>query len=174
MSPGGAAIACLAETGIAWICALNYWKWIKTREQSLSSSRICLHCLKVGHRARQCHIAKQCSIDGCRMRHHYLLHGSKRVNRTNNDTTNGADQMDDEPATRVIAASSRLGNHNTTLLQVVRVRVLGEHARAKIVNTVLDPGAQACFLFPVGNPKQASDWLLFGFREHGPRLLEHG
>ena len=32
----------------------------------------------------------------------------------------------------------------------------------------------ACFLFPVGNPKQASDWLLFGFREHGPRLLEHG
>ncbi|XP_043209234.1 uncharacterized protein LOC122374503 [Amphibalanus amphitrite] len=117
-------------------------KDVNQRIEFVITSGVCFYCLKEGHRARHCRIAKQCGIDGCRMRHHHLLHGSRRVGRFASPTeTSETKQERDVTGARVVAAASK-ADHVTTLLQVVRVKVLGEQGRSRIVNALLDPGAQ--------------------------------
>ncbi|KFD60765.1 hypothetical protein M514_27044, partial [Trichuris suis] len=39
----------------------------------------CFACLSASHRARFCPCKVSCGVDGCKQRHHRLLHGSPRV-----------------------------------------------------------------------------------------------
>ncbi|XP_043230776.1 uncharacterized protein LOC122386061 [Amphibalanus amphitrite] len=91
---------------------------------------MCFICLKKGHMSRNCVFSKKCGIDGCRMKHHKMLHGSHRVR------PHGGDQ-------RVIAAVT--GNRpaeGMTLLQIVPVRVHGQDGRFRDTLALLDPGSQ--------------------------------
>ena len=125
------------------MCPLFLEKDVNKRAEFVITSGICFYCLKAGHRARHCQVAKQCGIDGCRMRHHSLLHGSRRIIRsTVEGETKGAEQVSQSHDSRVIAAACNAGQHATTLLQVVQVKILGEQGRSKIVSALLDPGAQ--------------------------------
>ena len=124
-------------------CPLFLEKGVDSRAEFVMSSNTCFYCLKTGHKSRQCRLAKPCGIDGCRVRHHRLLHGSRRLSRSTlvGETNNGNNPGEDDTA-RVIAAACKTDRHATTLLQVVRVRIMGEQGRTRTVNALLDPGAQ--------------------------------
>ena len=118
-------------------------KDVNERVEFVMTSGKCFYCLKGGHKARNCKIAKQCGIGNCRMRHHQLLHGSRRVGRFPPTEASPVDQdgASSNARTRIIAAASK-EDLDTTLLQVVRVMILGKQGRSRTVNALLDPGAQ--------------------------------
>ena len=136
-----ACVAC-GEHHRVDVCPMFLEKNVNERAEFVMASGICFYCLKPGHRARHCRIAKQCGIDGCRMRHHSLLHGSQRISQS--VPLGGPDRGDQAGGmitTKVIAVAYST-DHVTTLLQVVRVKIMGELGRSKIVYALLDPGAQ--------------------------------
>jgi len=44
------------------------------RRETVRALKVCLCCLKVGHMIRSCRSKKHCSADGCKSKHHRLLH----------------------------------------------------------------------------------------------------
>ena len=48
------------------------WKWTET-------SRSCVRCLSTSHQTQQCHRQLPCGIDGCKEKHHALLHAASRT-----------------------------------------------------------------------------------------------
>ena len=69
-------------------CGGNHGVWSCRRFQSLSvdkrwdlakEKRLCFRCLGSDHEGRDCNRARACDIDGCKRNHHYLLHGTVRV-----------------------------------------------------------------------------------------------
>ena len=102
---------------------------VDDRALLIADTGCCFFCLRTGHGVRRCRIARPCGIDGCRMRHHEKLHGSKRVGRR----TSGE---------RVVATASLAADNVTTLLQVVPVTIVGKNGATKQVCALLDPGSQ--------------------------------
>ena len=112
----------------------------------------CLQCLKKGHRVKDCRKAKRCEKDGCKYRHHALLHGSQPVRPRPPEVPASEPKGKEEAATsrmshlaeqeRVVAAAAYQREDNTvTLLQVVPVRVHGRNG-TRDTFALLDPGAQ--------------------------------
>ena len=122
------------------------------RLKHVLAQQLCLHCLKHGHRVRECRKARPCGKDKCKYRHHVLLHGSQLAR--SRDTTSTAEPQRREEETfsgsgrtgeqeRVVAAASyhREDKHAVTLLQIVPVRVHGRRG-TRDTFALLDPGAQ--------------------------------
>ena len=116
--------------------------------------RLCLHCLKKGHRVKDCQKARRCGKDDCKYRHHVLLHGSQPTRSRSSETPTvepramaerAASERDRRPAEqeRVVAAAAyqRADKDAITLLQVVPVRVHGRNG-SRDTFALLDPGAQ--------------------------------
>ena len=115
--------------------------------------QLCLHCLKKGHRVRDCRKARPCRKDGCRYRHHALLHGSQPARARGSgdpnvnpgtgkeETVQSSDRCTEQGRVVAAAACQHQDKNTVTLLQVVPVRV---HGRNGIRDTfaLLDPGAQ--------------------------------
>ena len=115
--------------------------------------QLCLHCLKKGHRVRDCRKARPCRKDGCRYRHHALLHGSQPARARGSgdpnvnpgtgkeETAQSSDRCTEQGRVVAAAACQHQNKNTVTLLQVVPVRV---HGRNGIRDTfaLLDPGAQ--------------------------------
>ncbi|XP_043246401.1 uncharacterized protein LOC122393959 [Amphibalanus amphitrite] len=104
----------------------------------VSKSGACFFCLRKGHAVRHCRFAKRCNIEGCKMKHHRLLHGSKRVGVQSSSQVPGS-ELDGQ---RVVAAASLGGKPVTTLLQVVQVTIVGKGGKTRKVCALLDPGSQ--------------------------------
>ena len=116
--------------------------------------RLCLHCLKKGHRVKDCQKARRCGKDDCKYRHHVLLHGSQPTRSWSSETPTvesramaerAASERDRRPAEqeRVVAAAAyqRADKDAITLLQVVPVRAHGRNG-SRDTFALLDPGAQ--------------------------------
>ena len=128
------------------------------RAQQIADTGRCFFCLHQGHILRQCHLATQCGQDECKMRHHFLLHGSVPVRRRypvnpsmmdSEAGSSGRRMADDsgrvmaDGSGRVVAAALRRDNRElTTLLQVVPVQIVGSEGKTKTVCAMLDPGSQ--------------------------------
>ena len=93
----------------------------------------CFVCLKRGHRIRTCAFNRECGIDGCKMRHHKLLHGSKRMTPQARDSEH-----------RVVAAvmEQEQRPEGVTLLQIVPVREHAPDGQYRDTLALLDPGSQ--------------------------------
>ena len=102
------------------------------RAQLVLRTGTCFVCLKRGHRIKTCAFKRDCGIDGCTMKHHQLLHGSKRVTSPARDNEH-----------RVVAAVTEREriSESVTLLQVVPVRVHTEDGYRDTL-ALLDPGSQ--------------------------------
>ena len=122
------------------------------RLKHVFTQQLCLHCLKRGHRVKDCRKAKPCGRDGCKYRHHVLLHGSQRVKSSDTRPTgeteanedgmaSGAEQPDGQERVVAAAAYQHKNEHVVTLLQVVPVRVHGKNG-TRDTFALLDPGAQ--------------------------------
>ena len=119
-------------------CPTFLSKPVDERAILVSRSGACFFCLRKGHAVRNCRFAKRCGIEGCRMRHHRSLHGSKKVGTRAGSQASGP-ELDGQ---RVVAAASLGGEPVTTLLQVVQVTVVGKGGKTRKVCALLDPGSQ--------------------------------
>ena len=119
---------CCKERHDVTVCPVFLKKTVDDRAYLIADAGCCFFCLQTGHGVRRCKTARPCGIDNCKMRHHQVLHGSKKVgNRTSGQ--------------RVVAAAS-LKEDVTTLLQVVPVTILGSNGKSRQVCALLDPGSQ--------------------------------
>ena len=105
------------------------------RARAVGESGRCFVCLEPGHRSRHCTSDERCGEDGCDGRHHRTLHGSGRVFPRGGDSAVNS-------ARRTVAVAAPT-EHETTLLQIVPIRVHGQNKK-KFVDTfaLLDSGAQ--------------------------------
>ena len=103
------------------------------RAELVLKTGTCFVCLKRGHRIRTCAFNRECGIDGCKMRHHRLLHGSKRVTPQARVSEH-----------RVVAAVTEREQQTegVTLLQIVPVRVHAPDGQYRDTLALLDPGSQ--------------------------------
>ena len=133
----------------------QFLSWsVDTRAQFVARQGLCFVCLERGHQIRNCRYARPCGRDGCDMRHHDLLHGSRRVvlgpnpSRGGSQTTHRAassqqQNCSDTSAKRTVTSTSfPRPDDGVTLLQIVPVRIYGEGRRCEDVFALLDPGSQ--------------------------------
>ena len=120
---------CCKERHDVTACPVFLQKTVDDRARLIADAGCCFFCLRMGHGVRRCRFARPCDVDGCRMRHHETLHGSKRVGRRTSRE-------------RVVAAASLKADGMTTLLQVVPVTILSNNGKTKQVCALLDPGSQ--------------------------------
>ncbi|XP_043229563.1 uncharacterized protein LOC122385388 isoform X1 [Amphibalanus amphitrite] len=136
---GKTCICCEAAHDVT-VCPAFLSKSVDERAAFVASSGACFFCLKTGHAVRKCRFARRCGIEGCEMRHHLVLHGSRRVGL---GTEASRSVPSSEPdGQRVVAASSLPVEQVTTLLQVVEVTVVGQNGKTRKVCALLDPGSQ--------------------------------
>lgn len=134
---------CFCQEREHWLneCPMFLELSLDERAQTVADNGRCFFCLRSGHILSQCESAKPCGQEGCRMSHHKVLHGSKRVTRRYMGDARGDSYREVNTSDRVVAASSR-SDSNTTLLQVVPVRVVGTQGQTRTVCALLDPGSQ--------------------------------
>ncbi|XP_043245749.1 uncharacterized protein LOC122393608 [Amphibalanus amphitrite] len=109
----------------------------KTTEAKLdivSAEGLCFSCLGKGHWSRKCRMARRCGIEGCKFKHHPLLHDNK-----GQAVADKPHKEEGSSSAPFVAAS--LNEETDTLLQVVRVQVHGIRG-SKEVLALLDTGAQ--------------------------------
>ena len=133
---------CCGELHAVTTCATFLEKSVDERALLVANAKCCFYCLKKNHIARNCRLAKSCGVDGCTIRHHRMLHGSRRIQRTsaNFESVKTASENDSSVA-RVVAMSDDRGQ-GTTLLQVVPVKIIGKDGARKTVCALIDPGSQ--------------------------------
>ena len=49
-------------------------KNVHEREKAVDEHKLCLSCLSPGHRLSKCRSTDICTVEGCAMPHHTLLH----------------------------------------------------------------------------------------------------
>ena len=138
---------CCGSDHSLWECPMFRSKNADERAQIVASNRCCFSCLRVGHRSRDCRSARTCGVEGCYLRHHKLLHGSKRLRRLGprTETTPATDPpVRSEANQHTVASFTREDDKvsPTVLLQVVPVRIHGVNGKKKDTLALLDPGAQ--------------------------------
>ena len=133
---------CCGETHMLTSCSEFLKKTADEKVALVASSRCCFFCLKKNHTAKQCKFARACGVDGCKMRHHRLLHGSNPIARGEVGSADKRAAEGNGSATARVVATSGGRGQSTTLLQLVPVKILGKHGKQKTVCALLDPGSQ--------------------------------
>ena len=132
---------CCAKEHKLWQCDTFQDMTADDRAQFIAGNNCCFSCLQTGHRAAQCRYRKTCTESGCKMNHHRLLHGSRKVSVSRRDDRGSRDEA---PWQRAVTSTSchREEGGKTTLLQVLPVKVLGAEGKCVTTRALLDPGAQ--------------------------------
>lgn len=110
---------------------------VMDRLQVVRNNRRCFSCLGEGHWAQQCRKRSLCGSDGCRGRHHRLLHTPAVPVARETDEAAEVDDPRSVLATNTLPMSSGV----TTLLQVVPVRIYGADGAYVDTCALLDSGA---------------------------------
>ena len=117
-------------------------KSLKDKYEFIKQKRLCFNCFKQGHIARFCSRDKACTVEGCRGKHHELIHRSFECDEgeTNQPSTSNSSSVD--RTVGMITAGCTTETSYRTFLNVVPVKV---RAGNKTVNTYafLDQGSTA-------------------------------
>ena len=91
------------------------------RLQLIRKAQLCHNCFKYGHIAVGCLAKKACDVQGCRRKHHTLLHPpSQPANRSTTGVSDQGVQLESSTALQTNSASAKVGR---VCLRIVPVRV---------------------------------------------------
>ena len=101
-------------------------------------NRLCDFCFKQGHVARFCRNEGLCSVEGCRRKHHRLLHGEQNQSDVNEDSSSA--NRNGSSTVGMTSNSLSESKSSPVFLNVVPVRV---HAGEFTIETLafLDQGS---------------------------------
>ncbi|XP_049286907.1 uncharacterized protein LOC125765617 [Anopheles funestus] len=119
---------------------------LQDKEKFVNEHRLCLNCMRPGHRARECKSSSTCKK--CRKRHHTLLcpsllqvTDSPSLRQHNDTPTTSTMSSIVEP---ISCASS--GQRKTTLLATAAVIIVDDDGKEYIARALLDSGSDTCFI----------------------------
>jgi len=126
------------------------------RIQIMQKAQLCHNCFQYGHIARGCLTKGACQVDGCKRRHHTLLHPpfeqGSNANQVSEDSVTQTTQIQASLGARASQAASptptQRGQSNTTLagskvcLRIVAVKVRGRQSNKELLTyALLDNGS---------------------------------
>ncbi|XP_074031894.1 uncharacterized protein isoform X1 [Leptinotarsa decemlineata] len=88
---------------------------IDIRWSKLYKTKICFCCLKTGHSKRFCRSKQRCGFEGCKLRHHTLLHKSKFSNELSH-----TEKIDESVQTVCLTK-----NNSKVLLRIAPIKIYG-------------------------------------------------
>ena len=112
---------------------------VQARAKIAVKHNLCFNCLTPDHRSRECGSTEQCASDGCKKKHHTLLHDAGRIfdRRPTEKVTTRHDRQDGE--THIGTATTK--QRTSVMLQVVPLTMHGP-AGSKQTHALLDLGSQ--------------------------------
>ncbi|KRY06664.1 hypothetical protein T12_11394, partial [Trichinella patagoniensis] len=105
------------------------------RRDMARTKELCFRCLETGHMAKGCREGRPCGVDGCRQRHHRLLHPSPM---TESARSSGSDSI--HPSLWAVRSTSGKG------LPTARACAYGPNGKHVVVNCLLDTGTAVSFI----------------------------
>ena len=128
------AVATTTNKPNCYLCfgAHKLWDCCKFREKNVNEkisfmrqNRLCDNCFKKGHIARYCRSEATCTVDGCRRKHHSLLHQEQTRESKNNDQRREKQEpgMESSTVAMVSSVSSAGSHHQQVSLNIIPVRV---------------------------------------------------
>lgn len=110
---------------------------ISDRRQEAMKKRLCYNCLGIRHDSRNCRSSQQCGVDGCKSKHHCLLHiSSNRPVETKAESTSESVESVHSFAE---PSSSKTGGRRG-ILGIVKVKLSGPKGTTEVY-ALVDPGS---------------------------------
>ena len=110
------------------------------RNDYAKDKQLCFSCLKAGHIIKQCKYFALCGVDGCKGKHHKLLHKQKLV--SNAGATDTKPESDQPESGNSCACNAQ---DNNIALPIVPVKVKAHDGSFVKVCALLDPGSNRTF-----------------------------
>ena len=117
-------------------------KNFEERLQVMKKAQLCHNCFKYGHIAVGCLAKSACEVQGCRRRHHTLLHPPRTIESRDSTAEQGA-QVDSSTPLQSGQANSTSAGRGKVCLRVVPVKVRRPDDASRTVDTyaLLDSGS---------------------------------
>ncbi|XP_044760787.1 uncharacterized protein LOC123318236 [Coccinella septempunctata] len=92
---------------------------LEIRWKTVTSKKLCFCCLRKNHQKFKCRNKKQCGINGCKLFHHSLLHG------TTNNSEKEKNQEENHEQFQIRARNCTIRSSPTILLRIVPITIYG-------------------------------------------------
>ncbi|KAJ8034141.1 hypothetical protein HOLleu_20860 [Holothuria leucospilota] len=126
---------CCSQGHLLHVCKEFKAKTPKQRKELIRKQRLCDNCFKTNHMARGCMSENRCTVNGCKKKHHPLLHaenvssqGSKRDGTVQN--VPGKEEGDVAENTANYNATSSVRKEHQVKLCTVPVKVKGKSGKS--------------------------------------------
>ncbi len=127
-----------------WTCDLFAKKAIPERWEIAKQYHLCFRCLGRGHGGVSCRRSRPCGLDGCRSRHHRLLHESKEQTPAPHSPPPPVPEADKD---MTMVTSSPLARKEPSFVSLRTVPVYLSNGRRHIkVNALLDEASTKTYL----------------------------
>ena len=117
------------------------------RWEVVKRNRLCIRCLKKGHRINACYSKETCNISDCDKKHHSLLHTSNE-DKEQKDETSDEEETDETvmcTSATISTMQTRLKKGNFVALRTLPVII--KHGESEmIVNALLDDASTKSFV----------------------------
>jgi len=128
-------------------CHIFKGKTVAERKLLTIQYRLCDNCFKRGHIAKRCFLRSACTVDGCKVKHHELLHDSTRGSFEQSTAQDKMHGVSNTHGTATVGApSSNVPSYSVTtdmpvvFLNIVPVRTTCGYKEV-VTNAFLDQGS---------------------------------
>ena len=122
-------------------CVKFKQKTATERKNFVKEQKLCFNCLSKAHMLKECQSEFRCRVDGCRQKHHTLLHKEPLDNQNgNSDNRKQSPPQNNIPTDDNVNSFSK-SNLRGPFLQVLPVYVTDINGKRFKANTLLDSGS---------------------------------
>ena len=116
------------------------------RKNFVKEQKLCFNCLSKAHMLKECQSEFRCRVDGCRQKHHTLLHKEPLDNQNgNSDNRKQSPPQNNIPTDGNVNSFSK-SNLCRPFLQVLRVYVTAINGKRLKFNALLDSGSDSTLI----------------------------